>query len=190
MDIGPGSKKAATVCADEIDMIRRAQQGDREAFGHLMHLHTGAIYNFACRFLPAKDDVDDVVQDVFLKAFRNLHRFDPSRRRFRSWLFRITANTSLDLLKKRRTVSGYARQQASTAPAFSEPRALSERFYHNSKDLKSVLQDLPGRERQAVLLFYYHDLTQREIADVLGIPLGTVKSRLRSAIHRLRGHLL
>ena len=176
--------------ADEIDIITRAQQGDREAFGALMRAHTGAIYTFACRFLPTKEDVDDVVQDVFLKAYENLPRFDPSRRRFRSWLFRITANTSLDLLKKQKTATRYARQLGRAEAAFSEPAGLSAQFYHNSRELKSALQSLPDRERQALLLFYYHEMTHREIADVLGTPLGTVKSRLRSAMNRLKGDLL
>jgi len=178
------------VCADEIDIIRQAQQGDREAFGALMRVHTGAIYSFACRFLPTKEDVDDVVQEVFLKAFRHLPRFDPSRNRFRSWLFRITATTSIDLLKKQKTATKYARQLSRAEAAFSEPAGLAERFYHNSQELKASLQSLPERERQTVVLFYYHDLTHREIADALRIPLGTVKSRLRSAVNRLRGELL
>ncbi len=176
--------------ADEIDIIKRAQRGDRDAFGHLMQLHAGVVYNFACRFLPTKEDVDDVVQEVFLKAFQSLPRFDPSRRLFRNWLFRITANTSLDLLKKQKTIRRYARQQRRAEIAFSEPADLASRFYHNSEELKSALQHLPARERQAVLLFYYHELTHREIADVLRVPLGTVKSRLRSGIGRLRKDLL
>jgi len=176
--------------ADEIDQILEAQQGDREAFGHLMRLHVGTVYNFACRYLSAKEDVDDVVQEVFLKAFQNLPRFDVSRGKFSSWLLKITANTSIDLLKKRKTAANYSRQHAHSEALFAEPRVLSETFYHNSKELKSALHLLPSQEHQTVLLFYYHDLTHREISDVLMIPLGTVKTRLRSAIGRLRKELL
>ncbi len=178
------------MCADETKKVLEAQQGDREAFGYLMRLYAGTVYNFACRYLPGKEDVDDVVQDVFLKAFQNLPRFDASQGKFSSWLLRITANTSIDLLKKRKTAANYSRLLAQSGAVFSEPRVLSETFYHNSKELKSALQFLPRQEHQTVLLFYYHDLTHREISDVLKIPLGTVKTRLRSAIGRLRKELL
>jgi RNA polymerase sigma-70 factor (ECF subfamily) len=73
---------------------------------------------------------------------------------------------------------------------YQEPTGLSGEFYHNSEVLKSALLALPTRERKAVVLFFYHDLTHREISDVLEIPLGTVKSRLRSAVRRLREDLL
>jgi len=178
------------LCSDEIDRVVEAQQGSREAFGDLMRQHVGTVYSFASRFMPGRDDVDDVVQEVFLKAYQNLPRFDASQGKFSSWLLRITANTSIDLQKKRKTIRKYTDLQARSEPVFTEPRVLSEAFYHNSKELQSALQLLPDRERQAVLLFYYHDLTHREISDVLMIPLGTVKTRLRSAIGRLREELL
>ncbi len=175
---------------DEIEIVRQAQSGDREAFGRLMKLHAGAVYNFAHRYMPDKDDVDDVVQDVFLKAFQNLSRFDPSQRLFKSWLFKITANTSLDILKKRRHAEGYKKEHNPGRGMQFENPGVNESSVHNRRELQYALQDLPDRERQAVLLFFYHDLTHREISDVLWIPLGTVKSRLRSAMIRLRQQLL
>ena len=176
--------------ADELDIVTKAQRGDQDAFGELMRAHTSAVYNFACRFLSSKDDVDDVVQDVFLKAYQSLPRFDPSQKRFRNWLIRITANTSIDLIRKQKTVREHARSESRRPAASSEPAGLAERFYHNSNELMASLQHLPARERQVVLLFYYHDLTHREISEVLHLPLGTVKSRLRSAISRLSNELL
>ncbi len=175
---------------DEIELVRQAQRGDQEAFGHLMRLHISAVYAFACRFMPAREDVDDVVQDVFLKAFQSLPRFDPGRRRLKSWLLRITANTCIDILRRRRSARASIGQAMSQTVPYTEPAGLSGAFYHNSEVLKSALLSLPGRERKAVVLFFYHDLTHREISDVLEIPLGTVKSRLRSAVRRLREDLL
>lgn len=175
---------------DEIEIVRQAQSGDREAFNHLMRLHTGAIYNFTNRFIPDVDDIDDVVQEVFLKAFQNLPRFDSSRRLFRSWLYKIAANTSMDALKKRRIADRYQRQNAHKENTHTENPGLSEHARQRKRELQFALQSLPGRERQVVLLFFYHDLTHREISGVLGIPLGTVKSRMRSAVTRLRKQLL
>jgi RNA polymerase sigma-70 factor (ECF subfamily) len=178
------------VGGDEIELVRQAQRGDQEAFGRLMRLNIRAVYAFACRFMPAREDVDDVVQEVFLKAFQGLPRFDPGRRRLKSWLLRITANTSIDILRRRRSARAYVGRAMAQAVPDPEPAGLSGEFYHNSEVLKSALLALPTRERKAVVLFFYHDLTHREISDVLEIPLGTVKSRLRSAVRRLREDLL
>jgi RNA polymerase sigma-70 factor (ECF subfamily) len=178
------------VDVDEVELVGQAQRGDREAFGRLMRLHIRAVYAFACRFMPAREDVDDAVQEVFLKAFQGLPRFDPGRRRLKSWLLRITANTCIDMLRRRRLARASLGRATSQTVPYTEPAGLSGAFYHNSEVLKSALLALPGRERKAVILFFYHDLTHREIAGLLEIPLGTVKSRLRSAVRRLREELL
>jgi RNA polymerase sigma-70 factor (ECF subfamily) len=175
---------------DEIEIVRQAQSGDREAFDHLMKLHAGSIYNFTHRFMHEEDDVDDVIQEVFLKALQNLHRYDPTRGMFKSWLFRIAANTSMDIQKKRRSAHKYKIQHNTEEDLRTDNPGHSDRSRQDKRELQAALQSLPGRERQVVLLFFYHDLSNREISEILGLPLGTVKSRMRSAVIRLRKQIL
>ena len=155
-----------------------------------MKMHAGSIYNFTHRFMPDEDDVDDVVQEVFLKALQNLHRYDPARGMFKSWLYRIAANASMDIQKKRRSADKYKTQQLTEEDLHTDNPGHSERARQGKRELQTALQSLPGRERQVVLLFFYHDLSNREISEILGLPLGTVKSRMRSAVIRLRKQFL
>ena len=171
---------------DEPIAVERARKGDHEAFGALVEHHGAAIANYLYRFMPDKDDIDDRLQEVFLKAYLSMTRFDPTRGAFRTWLFRIAANTSLDEVKRRRREE-FRRETASTTWRDDTSTAwLPGEEAHSVEHLRTALQSLPALERQVVLLSFYHDLTYREIAQILDIPLGTVKSRMRSAMTRLR----
>jgi len=136
--------------------------------------------------MPDGDDKDDLFQEVFLKTYLNMHRFDPAKGCFHSWLLRIAANTSLDELKRRRREDA---RNAETARALEcDPDESHDRVekVESVEGLRSALMSLPDPERQVILLSFYHDLKYREISGILDVPLGTVKSRMRSAMSRLR----
>lgn len=172
---------------DDLAIVNRAQKGDLKAFETLMHHHVGAIVSYLHRFMPDEDDIDDIAQEVFLKAFCNLSRFNSARGQFRSWLFRIAANTSLDEIKRQKRV---AANREDVAKHLQREAARNEWEPGIELDqvanIKSAIQSLSNAQRQVVLLSYYHDLTFQEIANTLGIPFGTVKSRMSSALSRLR----
>jgi len=166
-------------------LIDRAREGERRACEMLVHRHSDAIRNYLIRFMPDRDDAEDILQEVFIRAFGNLDRFDPRRGRFRSWLFRIAANLSLNELKRRERAA--IREECAAEDLLpggddgrESERSLERRLLHGA------LQTLSDAERQLILLNYYHDLTYREIAETLGIPLGTVKSRMYCGVMRLR----
>ena len=174
---------------DEPSAVTGAREGDHLAFGALIEHHAAAIANYLHRFLPDGDDIDDLLQEVFLKAYLNLARFDPARGAFRTWLFRIAANTGLDEVKRRRRNASRMAAAGENWPQETDTSAHPVEEYHSRDLLHSALRSLPDTERQVVLLSFYHDLRFREIAEILDIPLGTVKSRMRSAMTRLRGEL-
>lgn len=173
---------------DDSLLVSRAQQGDVGSFERLVHVHAGAIFSFLYRFLPNPQDVQDLTQIVFLKAFQNLSQFDGSKGKFRSWLFRMAATSSLDELKKRESESVRENVAAEIQKESQRHKTAEDRMVIES--VKQAISALTSIERQVILLFYYHDLSYQEIADTLDIPLGTVKSRMHNAIARMRRLLM
>jgi RNA polymerase sigma-70 factor (ECF subfamily) len=161
-------------------LMCRLQAGDESALTELFQRYRSRLYGFLVRRVG--DAADDVFQDTWMRVARAADRFDP-RRRFSTWLFQIANNLCRDL-GRRRAVRNKARQelleQGRTPPRDAMPRP----------DLRIEVTEriglLPDRLQEVVLLRYYQQMTEREIADVVGIPTGTVKSRLHAAIRALR----
>ncbi len=175
---------------DDETLVKRAANGDRRSFEILVRRHAGAIVNYLRRFLPDPDDAEDIAQETFVLAWRNLARFDPGLGLFKSWLFRIATNSGLNELKRRERAA--AREEAAGEllhPEHQQPPGGTE-IRELREILQSALQTLPAGERQIVLLSYYHDLTYSQISHILEIPIGTVKSRMHSAMARLRSSLV
>jgi RNA polymerase sigma-70 factor (ECF subfamily) len=172
-------KKEAT----DAELAVRAQAGDREAFGELVMRYAAQARRMARAVLNDPDDADDAAQDGFLAALRHMGRYDAGRP-FGPWLLRIVANAAADRrrrLKVRRT-DELSPQVASrtTGPAdATDRRALRDAFV-------AALADLPERQRVAVVLFDVEGYSHAEIAAVLGIPEGTVRSDVFHARRGLR----
>jgi len=162
-----------------------ACRGDPDAFTALVADHTGAVWNYLHRFMPATSDREDLFQDVFVKTWLRIGSFDPGRGSLRTWLLRIAATTSLDEIKRRRRersrVQTWADESDAGFPGDDQPPGDGA-----VEEIREALGSLPDTERQVVVLAFYHDLSMPRIADLLGIPLGTIKSRMRSALRRLK----
>lgn len=170
--------------ADEDDAaaIRRCLDGDVDAFEPLVARYERVLYRVALRMLGEVEDARDATQSAFVKAFEQLHRYDPTFRFF-SWIYRILANECLNRRRSRRATVEII--DVATASGPFEALELSER----RRRVQDALEALPPASREVVVLRHYTDLSYDEIAVTLGIPVKTVKSRLYTARQQLGARL-
>ena len=168
--------------ADEQDraLVRRYLEGQRDAAGALVDRYQKRLFNVALRMVGNEQDAEDVTQTVFLNAFDKLRTYDP-RYRFFSWIYRMTVNASLNMIKRRKptvTLEDAAQLQA--------PGAAADGAAEAEDRVGKALLSLKPDDRAVVVLCHFVSFSYQEIADVLGIPVKTVKSRLFTARERLR----
>jgi RNA polymerase sigma-70 factor (ECF subfamily) len=142
------------------------------------------VLGYLRRFVP-RDDAEDVLQRVFYEVWRNRDRYDPTRS-LEAWVLGIARKRAIDLLRRR---------HANVVPidelrdiAGDDGRELAER-YARASEVRAALERLPREQREVLTLAYFGDLTQTEISDRLGVPLGTVKARTFRGLRRLADHL-
>jgi RNA polymerase sigma-70 factor, ECF subfamily len=192
----PGAKAGVSVpsvaAADERQLIRRAQKGDKVAFEVLVQRHQHRVFAVARGILKRQEDVEDIAQQVFVKAYFSLKRFD-QRAAFSTWLYKITVNECWDLLRKRKArpliyeadfseeqsrLFSATEQQADSGPDTSERMAMRQR-------LDNMLAQLDERDRAMLVLKEVEGFSVEEIADTLGLNANTVKVRLFRARRRI-----
>jgi len=162
------------------ELMAAVAGGDERALGSLVDRHAGRIHAHLVRVTGSADDADDLLQDTWVRVARGVRTYQ-SGRPVRPWLFGIAANLARDL-QRRRTVRSRTAAQLSAEPAAPVAGARPvERIA-----LRAGLARLPERLREVVWLRYYEDLDEAQTAEALGIPRGTVKSRLHDAIRALK----
>jgi RNA polymerase sigma-70 factor, ECF subfamily len=175
------------------ELMARLARGDREALAPLMERHHRRLYRIALGYLRNADDALDAVQEVFVKAFVNAARWD-TRSEVGPWLTRIAINQSIDGYRRgrRRRASEEPLEHEGTARPLPTDDPSPERRVMGreiSDRITAALTGLPERQRAVFVLRHYEEMSLEEIAGSLGMSLGTVKSSLHRAIHRLRGRL-
>lgn len=157
---------------DEVALVAAAQGGDIEAFEALVRAYTPRVYAHAMRFFGDVHAAEDATQEVFVKVYRSLAEFD-GRSKFSTWLYRVTRNTCLDLFRsgKRFPLPADPVDIAASEPDLADAATLSVA-------LEGALRSLPPEDRDALSAVALFGLTYLEAATVLGVPAGTVKSRV------------
>ena len=176
--------------AHDRDLIERIRAGDQEAFRALFRRYGPTATAIATRLLRAPALAEDAVQEAFLAVWKNPEGFDPSRGSVRGWLLSAVHHRSVDLLRREEAQRHRLEEMANEPqPLAADPATevvedlglAQERFA-----VRAALDALPGEQRQIIDLMYFGGLSQRQIADRLELPLGTVKSRTLLAMRRLR----
>ena len=179
---------------DEPNLIALSREGDLDAFNLLVEYYQRSVYNLCLRMLNSPQSAEDAAQDAFISAYRALGRFRGSS--FRAWLFRIAANACHDEQRRRSSrpaLSLDAPQGEGQLPIDVADPSLSLDAHLQQLELGRVLQDalagLPGDQRLAIVLCDVQGFDYAEIAEAMGVGLGTVKSRISRARARLRALL-
>jgi len=164
-------------------------QRDQSALAEVYDRYGTLAYSVALRILGDQGKAEDVVQEAFLKVWNGAVRFDESRGSLRTWLTTVVRNRSIDLLRGR---SMHERRELALKPEVRSTRSGPEEEAMGAIERAAVqeaLADLPQEQREAVQLAYFGGFTQAEIAGLTGVPLSTVKGRMRLALEKLGAYL-
>ncbi|MCU0514051.1 MAG: sigma-70 family RNA polymerase sigma factor [Anaerolineae bacterium] len=171
-------------------LIRRCLAGDQRAYAALYEQYAAAVYRLCYSLLLQKQDAEDVAQDTFVYAFKNLARFDAAKSAFKTWLFTIAVSRCRNMYRRKHRWFTLDWQQLLhlAAPHSETPEAVLAQ-QHASAAIHTALGELSPRLREALVLRYGHGLTYREIAGIMDCPPKTAESRVRLAQEHLRTRL-
>lgn len=170
----------------DIELIQKIKNRDRQAFDLFYERYAQIIFSLCVRILRDTGEAEDVLQEIFVQIWKEAERFDAARASVKTWLFTIARSRSLDRYRSRKT----AQQRFEDSAAEDLHQISSNEDLQSTSVLQqyvgNALQQLTKEQRVVLKLCYYRGLTQEEIAAMLGEPLGTIKSRIRSALMKLR----
>jgi len=163
------------------DLIQRAADGDRSAFEQLYQRYARPVFGLALRRLGDRGRAEDAVQETFASIWRSAGSYRPDRGPGAPWLYAVARNAIVDRARARTDVPAEIPDEAAGGPG---PSDQAEQSWVSWR-VHRALEELPEREREVVALAYWSGLSQSEVAEFLGIPLGTVKTRTRAALAHL-----
>jgi RNA polymerase sigma-70 factor (ECF subfamily) len=165
----------------EIEWLRRAQQGDDTAFSRLVEVYQKPVYNLCYRMLGNAGDAEDAAQETFIRAYKALRRYDPSRK-FSTWLLTIASNYCIDQHRKRKlptfSYDSYENPDIPEKSKGMEALMMQEEY---QQQISSLLDELKPKDRSAVVMRYWYDYSYEEISEALSLSVSAVKSRLHRA---------
>jgi RNA polymerase sigma-70 factor (ECF subfamily) len=163
------------------ELIQRAADGDRTAFEELYQRYSRPVFGLALRRLGDRGRAEDAVQETFASIWRSAGTYRPERGPGAPWLYAVARNAIVDRARGRAEVPAEVPEEASSEPG---PGDLAEQSWVSWR-VHRAMEELNEREREVISLAYWSGLSQSEVAEFLGIPLGTVKTRTRAALMRL-----
>ncbi|MEZ4571025.1 MAG: sigma-70 family RNA polymerase sigma factor [Thermomicrobiales bacterium] len=181
-------QNAAQDAALDAELVRRVADGDHDALSTLYDRHGATVYSVALSVLRDPKTAEDVTQDVFVTLWTQPDRFNPDIGRFAPWFYRVARNRSIDIIRQRK------REVMPDEPAVfdlmlgaSDDSPADDVVERSQADrVRAALRELPDEQRRLIELAYFGGLTQSQMSSHLNIPLGTIKTRVRTGLHRLR----
>lgn len=180
-------------------LMQQFQDGDRDAFTHLVHRYKHTIFRFILSRVKDQELASDLTQDVFVKLFKSAQLYQPTGK-FRSWLFRMAQNICIDYHRKQQKASILSLHNKSETDneltlmdevenETANPEKETE-FTELQQIIEQAFDSLPEKQRTALVLCQYHGMSYHEIASIQKVPVGTVKSRIHNGISKVRDFLI
>ena len=177
-------------------LIRQYFKGDQGALEALINENLSPVYNFIYHYVRNSSDAEDITQEVFIKMWRSLRKFD-QKKNFRTWLFTIAKNTAIDYSRKKKDIpmSSFDDEEGNNPilDNLSDPSPLPEELFERkdlAEKLDRAMEQLSPNYRSVLVLYYKDGFNFREIAEILGEPIDTIKSRHRRALIKLKEILI
>ena len=173
------------------ELVARLAHGDEAALAELYDRYSSVAYGLALRVTSSPEQAEEIVQDAFMKLWRNPHGFDPSRAALSTFLLTLIRNASIDALRRNRPTTTLEDEEGDPLPIASGETGPLERaeLAQLAERVRAAMTDLSEAHRRTVELAYFKGASREEIALEMNVPVGTVKSRLKYALDRLRGVL-
>jgi RNA polymerase sigma-70 factor (ECF subfamily) len=173
----------------DVELLHAVARGDEAALARLYDAYRVILFGLLVRILNSREEAEDILQDVFIQVWRRAKDFDEKRGRPFTWLVTLARSRAIDRLRqlgaRQRLATGAAQEQTeNVSDALSDTIRVAQR-----ETVRQALAELPAEQRQTLVLAYFEGLTQSEIAAKLNAPLGTIKTRMRSGMIKLRALL-
>ena len=170
----------------DISLMQRIARQDQRALSTLYDRFGGAVYSLARRILGSETMAEEVTQDIFLKVWGQAQKWDPDKGQLSSWLLTITRYTAIDRLRKenRRPPQSAFDDLANLLPS---AKRVGDARWHDGQVLQQLLDELPDEQSQVIELAFFQGMTHSQMAETLDLPLGTVKTRVRLGLQKLKG---
>lgn len=178
------SETGAELKASDVALMERIMQRDETALEALYDRYAGMLWSVLNRILRDAQAAEEILQDIFFQLWRSAQQFDASRGSLPGWLMVIARNRAISRLRHHNPARGEELQENSVSLPFNLESAVAQKQL--LEKVKGALETLPKEQRTAVELAYFEGLTQSEIAERTGDPLGTVKTRLRTGVETLK----
>jgi RNA polymerase sigma-70 factor (ECF subfamily) len=174
-----------TIKYTEEELILLLQNGDRSAFEYLYDHYSGALNTVIFKLISDQQLAEDILQEAFVKIWNNFSSYDSSKGRLFTWMLNITRNLTIDTIRSKSYKKQSKIQDAETAVSYTSNN-IDENNKFDAMGIRQQTRLLKEDQKQVIELSYFEGFTQEEISKKLGIPLGTVKTRMRTAISVLR----
>jgi RNA polymerase sigma-70 factor (ECF subfamily) len=171
---------------EEEQLVALLKQKDKQAFNLLYDNYSAALFGVVLKVVPSKMLAEDILQEVFLKIWRNVEQYDPTKGRLFTWMLNIARNNAIDALRSKAHKQEHQNDAIEDRPALFNASHLSTEQKVEHIGLEKWVGSLKEEHRVLIDLIYFQGYTQVEVAEKLQIPLGTVKTRIKIAINHLR----
>ncbi|APF20690.1 sigma-70 family RNA polymerase sigma factor [Caldithrix abyssi] len=177
----------------DYELVKKAKAGDGRAYDQLMEMYHDAVFNIILRMVHNRQEAEDLTQETFIKAYNSINSFNEEYA-FSTWLFKIATNHCIDFFRKRKLVTysmdepiKYKDDEIAHEYADSDP-TVDKKMVDGEKSniIKQAIEQLPDKYRMAIILRHHEEKSYEEIAEILNLPLGTVKARIFRAREMLK----